>query len=85
MFKKLRKIVVFSKYLPLSFDEVTMNDNQLWVSIHCYVIQHWYCLHVFYFLRHVNYKKVFDNLIKVIMDILKNHASVFNANVVKIM
>lgn len=54
MFKKMWKIVVCSKYLPLSFDEVTMNDNQLWVSIHCYVIQHWCCLHVFIFLGHVN-------------------------------
>ncbi len=59
MFKKMRNIVVCSKYLPLSFDEVTMKNNQLWVSIHCYVT-------------------------KVIMDILKNHASVFNTDVVKI-
>lgn len=54
MFKKMRKIVVCSKYLPLSFYEVTMNDNQKWVSIHCYVIQHWCCLHIFIYLGHVN-------------------------------
>jgi hypothetical protein len=37
--KKVNEVITSSKYLALSCDEVTMIDNQSWISIHSYVVQ----------------------------------------------
>jgi hypothetical protein len=39
--KKNLKVIASSKYLALSCDEVTMIENQSWISIHSYVVQDW--------------------------------------------
>jgi hypothetical protein len=39
--KRVKKTITSSKYLALSCDEVTMIDNQSWISIHSYVVQNW--------------------------------------------
>jgi hypothetical protein len=42
-----------SKYLTLSCDEVTMIDNQLWISSHSYAVQNWCCTPIFNSLEEV--------------------------------
>ncbi len=37
--KRVKEAIASSKYLALSFDEVTIIDNQSWISIHSYVVQ----------------------------------------------
>jgi hypothetical protein len=37
--KRVKEIIANSKYLALSCDEVTIIDNQSWISIHSYVVQ----------------------------------------------
>jgi hypothetical protein len=59
-----------------------MIDNQLWITINCYVAQNWCCLFLLISLEHVIERRGFDNLIKVIVDALKKHVGVFDANVV---
>ncbi len=78
----MQEIVVGSRYLAISWDEVIRIDNQSWISIHCYVIQNWCHLFVLISLEQVIEGRGFDNMIKMIMDVLKKHTSVFNANVV---
>jgi hypothetical protein len=39
MLNKMQKIVASLRYLALSCDEVIMIDNQLWILIHCHVVQ----------------------------------------------
>jgi hypothetical protein len=50
--KKIEKFVSF-KYLALSCDEVTMIDNQSWISIHSYVVQNWYHIPILIYLEQV--------------------------------
>ncbi len=59
-----------------------MIDNQSWVSIHCYVVQNWCHLHVLIFLEHVIRGKGFNNLTKVIIDIMKKYVVVSKTNIV---
>ncbi len=78
----MREIVASSRYLVISCDKVTTIDNQLWISIHCYVVQNWCCLLVLIFKKHVIERRGFDNPTKVIMDALEKYLGVFNAIVV---
>jgi hypothetical protein len=40
--KRIKEVIASSKYVALSCDEVTMNDNQSWISIHnFYIVQDW--------------------------------------------
>jgi hypothetical protein len=82
VFNKIRKIVASSKYLAISYDEVTIINNQSWVSIHCYVVQNWCHLPTLIFLEQVTKGGGFDNLTKVIMDVLKKHVGVSDIDVV---
>jgi hypothetical protein len=49
--KKVKEDITSSKYLALSCDEVTMIDNQSWISIHSYIVQDWCRILVFIFLE----------------------------------
>jgi len=82
MSKKMWKVVVGLKYLTLSYDEITTINNQSWVSIHYYVVQNWYHLHVLIFLEHVIRGGGFNNLTKVIIDIMKKYVSFSKTNIV---
>jgi hypothetical protein len=57
-------------------------NYQSWVSIHYYVTQNWFHLHVLIFLEHVIRGGGFNNLTKVIIDIMKNYVSVSKTNIV---
>ncbi len=79
------EIVAGSRYVVISCDEITMIDNQLWITINCYVVQNWCCLFLLISLKHVIERRGFDHLIKVIVDSLKKHVGVFDANVAAIL
>jgi hypothetical protein len=52
------------------------------VSIHCYFVQNWFHLHVLISLEHVTRGEGFNNLTKVIIDIMKKYVGVFKTNIV---
>jgi len=37
--KKVKEVIANSKYLALSCDEITIIENQSWISTHSYVVQ----------------------------------------------
>jgi hypothetical protein len=82
MIKKMKEVVVGSKYLTLSCEGVTTIDNQSWISIHYYVVQDWCHLPILFFLEQVIEGRGLDNLTKVIMGVLKKKGGVFSINVV---
>ncbi len=53
MIKKMKKVIASSKYFTLSCDEVTMIHNQLWVSIHYYMVQDCCYLLILFFLKRI--------------------------------
>jgi hypothetical protein len=65
--KKMKEVVAGSKYFALSCDEVTMIDNQSWISIHYYVVQDWCHLPILIFLEQIIEGGGSNNLTKVIM------------------
>jgi hypothetical protein len=69
LIKKIKEVVVGLKYFSLSCDEVTMIDNQSWISIHYYVVQDWCHLPILIFLEQIIEGGGSNNLIKVIMGI----------------
>ncbi len=79
---KMQEIVASSRYLVFTYDEITMIDNQSWISIHYYVVQDWCHLHVLIFLEQVIEGGGSNNPTKVIIDALRKHASVYYTNVV---
>jgi hypothetical protein len=78
----MQKIVASSRCFVFFYDEVTMIDNQSWISIHCYVVQDWCHLLVLIFLEQIIERGGSNNLTKVNMDALRKHAGVSNTNVV---
>jgi hypothetical protein len=79
----MREVIVNLKYLALSCDEVTTIDNQLWILIHFYVVQDWCHLPILIFLEQVIVGGGLDNLIKVIMGVLKKEGGVFDVDVAR--
>jgi len=71
MIKNMKEVVAGSKYFALSCDEVTTIDNQSWISIHYYVVQDWCHLPILIFLQQVIEGGGLDNLIEIIMGVLK--------------
>ncbi len=69
--KKMKEVVASSKYLTLSCDEVTMIDNQLWVSIHYYMVQDWCCLLILIFLKQVAKGRGSNSPTRIIMGFLE--------------
>jgi hypothetical protein len=81
---KHMKEVAGSKYLALSCDEVTTIDNQSWISIHYYVVQDWCHLPILIFSQQVIEGGGLDNLIEIIMGVLKKErGGVFDVNVAR--
>lgn len=39
MAKATKDVVQKSKYISMNYDELTTNDNQIWLSIHVYVTE----------------------------------------------
>jgi hypothetical protein len=37
----IKKFIMASSFLYISIDEMTIVDNQSWISIHCYVVIGW--------------------------------------------
>ncbi len=73
---RVKEVIASSKYLALSFNEVTTIDNQSWISIHSYVVQDWCHIHVLISLEQVIERGGANNLIKVIMGALKKHCGI---------
>jgi hypothetical protein len=67
----MREVIVGLRYLALSCDEVTMIDNQSWISIHYYVVQDWCRLPILISLEQVIEGGGSNNLTKVIIGALK--------------
>lgn len=82
MLNKMLEIVAGLRYFAIFCDEITTIDNQSWISIHCYVVQNWCCLLVLISLEQVTKRRGSNNLTKMIMDALKKHIGVSDANVV---
>lgn len=78
----MKKVITNLKYFALSYDKVTTIDNQSWVSIFHYDIQDWCHLHILIFLKHVIEGRNSNNLIKIIMGVLKKDEGVCDADVV---
>jgi hypothetical protein len=57
-------------YVALSCDEVSIVDNQFWLSMHCYVMYNWVRIPILIFLDRVVEGSRSDNLTKVIMKAL---------------
>jgi len=79
--KRVKEVIASSKYLALSCDEVTMIDNQSWISIHFYVVGDWCHIRILIYLQQVIEGRGVDNLIKVIMGDLKEHGVIYNVNI----
>jgi hypothetical protein len=80
--KKIKEVITISKYLILSCDEVTMIDNQLWISIHFNNVQDWCRIPIFIYLEHVTEGRGANNLTKVFMGAFKEHDGFFNVDFV---
>jgi hypothetical protein len=80
--KRTKEVITSSKYLTLSCDEVTMIDNQLWISIHSIHVQDWCCIPILNYLEHVTEKGGVDNLTKVFMGAFKKHRGFSDVDVI---
>jgi hypothetical protein len=80
--KRVEEVIASSKYLALSYYEVTMINNHSWISTHSYVVQDWCHIHVFISLKYVIEGGGANNLTKVIMGALKKHVGLFYVNIV---
>jgi hypothetical protein len=80
--KRIKEVITSSKYLTLSCDDVTMIDNQSWISIHSNNVQDWCRIPIFIYLEHVTEGGGADNLTKVFMGVFKKHGGFSNVDFV---
>jgi hypothetical protein len=60
-------VVQKTLFIPMSCDEVTIVDNQNWLSVHLYMIDGWKWVPILFNLQRVLDGAIFANLTKLIM------------------
>jgi hypothetical protein len=63
--------IIFSTYVAFICDEVTIVDNENYISIHAYITSNWVCIPIMISLQEVASKAGVDNLTTMIMEALE--------------
>jgi len=72
----MKKVSGVTKFIFISFNEVTSIDNSTWLGIHAYVLEKWKWMPILVTLEKVTTGVIIANLTKVLLHVLLSFGNV---------